>query len=127
MANALDRVKAAEAKYTAMGETAEKLESTLKNFKGEADLCYATMRELHREIKFRAEEDRRPSAGLSGGSCWWSGRWPSPWPSLGIFYGTGLCALLMLWGLGGEAERHTNGTSPRRNPQRISRASTRQL
>ena len=25
MANALDRVKAAEAKYTAMGETAEKL------------------------------------------------------------------------------------------------------
>ena len=51
MANALDRVKAAEAKYTAMSETAEKLESTLKNFKGEADLCYATMRELHREIK----------------------------------------------------------------------------
>ena len=34
MANALDRVKAAEAKYTAMAETAEKLESTLKNFKG---------------------------------------------------------------------------------------------
>ena len=51
MANALDRVKAAEAKYTAMGETAEKLESTLKNFKGTADLCYAAMRELHREIK----------------------------------------------------------------------------
>ena len=39
MANALDRVKAAEAKYTAMAETAEKLESTLKNFKGTADLC----------------------------------------------------------------------------------------
>ena len=51
MARALDRVKAAEAKYTAMGETAEKLESTLKNFKGTADLCYAAMRELHREIK----------------------------------------------------------------------------
>ena len=51
MANALDRVKAAEAKYTAMAETAEKLESTLKNFKGTADLCYAAMRELHREIK----------------------------------------------------------------------------
>ena len=33
-AEALDRVKAAEAKYTAMGETAEKLESTLKEFKG---------------------------------------------------------------------------------------------
>ena len=51
MAKALDRVKAAEAKYTAMAETAEKLESTLKNFKGTADLCYASMRELHREIK----------------------------------------------------------------------------
>ena len=51
MTKALDRVKAAEAKFTAMGETAEKLESTLKKFKGEADLCYATMRELHREIK----------------------------------------------------------------------------
>ena len=51
MANALDRVKAAEAKYPAMGETAEKLEATLKNFKGTADLCYAAMRELHREIK----------------------------------------------------------------------------
>ena len=58
MANALDRVKAAEAKYTAMGETAEKLESTLKNFKGEADLCYATMRELHREIK-KDQKDQR--------------------------------------------------------------------
>ena len=39
MANALDRVKAAEAKYTAMAETAEKLESNLKDFKGTADLC----------------------------------------------------------------------------------------
>ena len=36
MTKALDRVKAAEAKFTAMGETAEKLESTLKKFKGEA-------------------------------------------------------------------------------------------
>ena len=58
MANALDRVKAAEAKYTAMGETAEKLESTLKNFKGTADLCYAAMRELHREIK-KDQQDQR--------------------------------------------------------------------
>ena len=58
MAKALDRVKAAEAKYTAMGETAAKLESTLKNFKGEADLCYATMRELHREIK-KDQKDQR--------------------------------------------------------------------
>ena len=67
MANALDRVKAAEAKYTAMGETAEKLESTPKNFKGEADLCYATMRELHREIKFRAEEDQKAERW----AFWW--------------------------------------------------------
>ena len=67
MANALDRVKAAEAKYTAMGETAEKLESTLKNFKGEADLCYAAMRELHREIKFRAEEDQKAERW----AFWW--------------------------------------------------------
>ena len=67
MANALDRVKAAEAKYTAMVETAEKLESTLKNFKGEADLCYATMRELHREIKFRAEEDQKAERW----AFWW--------------------------------------------------------
>ena len=58
MANALDRVKAAEAKYAAMGETAEKLESTLKEFKGEADLCYAAMRELHREIK-KDQKDQR--------------------------------------------------------------------
>ena len=58
MAKALDRVKAAEAKYTAMAETAEKLESTLKNFKGTADLCYAAMRELHREIK-KDQKDQR--------------------------------------------------------------------
>ena len=58
MAKALDRVKAAEAKYEAMGETAEKLESTLKNFKGTADLCYAAMRELHREIK-KDQKDQR--------------------------------------------------------------------
>ena len=58
MANALDRVKAAEAKYTAMGSTAEKLKSTLKNFKGTADLCYAAMRELHREIK-KDQKDQR--------------------------------------------------------------------
>ena len=58
MANVLDRVKAAEAKYTAMGETTEKLESTLKNFKGTADLCYAAMRELHREIKKDQADER---------------------------------------------------------------------
>ena len=66
MANALDRVKAAEAKFTAMGETAEKLESTLKNFKGEADLCYATMRELHREIK-KDQKDQKDQRW----AFWW--------------------------------------------------------
>ena len=45
-----------------MGETTEKLEPTLKKFKGTADLCYAAMRELHREIK-------RTSVGLSGCLC----------------------------------------------------------
>ena len=58
MAKALDRVKAAEAKYEAMAATAEKLESTLKNFKGTADLCYAAMRELHREIKQDQKDER---------------------------------------------------------------------
>ena len=58
MARALDRVKAAEAKYEAMAATAEKLESTLKNFKGTADLCYAAMRELHREIKQDQKDER---------------------------------------------------------------------
>ena len=58
MARALDRVKAAEAKYEAMAATAEKLEATLKNFKGTADLCYAAMRELHREIKQDQKDER---------------------------------------------------------------------
>ena len=104
MANALDRVKAAEAKYAAMGETAEKLESTLKEFKGEADLCYATMRELQREIKFRAEEDQKAERW----AFWWLvlvvGTVAFTMAFLGNFLREGLCALLMLWGLGGEAD-----------------------
>ena len=63
MANALDRVKAAEAKYTAMVETAEKLESTLKKFKGTADTCYSAMIALQREIK-KDQKDQR-------WSFWW--------------------------------------------------------
>ena len=39
MANALDRVKVAEAKYAAMAGTAEKLEATLKKLKGTAQTC----------------------------------------------------------------------------------------
>ena len=101
MANALDRVKAAEAKYTAMGETAEKLESTLKNFKGEADLCYATMRELHREIKKGPEG---PALGFLvarvGGRDGGRGR-RHLWK---FFYGRLPCESSMLWGLGGEAD-----------------------
>ena len=46
MANALDRVKAAEAKYAALVGTAEKLEATLKKFTGTADtvLCGHALR-----------------------------------------------------------------------------------
>ena len=100
MAKALDRVKAAEAKYTAMGETAEKLESTLKDFKGTADLCYAAMRELHREIK-KDQKDQRwafwlfvlmaVNVAVVGGI-------------FGNFYGRLPCESSMLWGLGGEAD-----------------------
>ena len=59
MADALDRVKATEAKYTAMVETAEKLESTLKKFKGTADICYSAMIALQRESMraFAAQHD----------------------------------------------------------------------
>ena len=109
MANALDRVKAAEAKYTAMGETAEKLESTLKNFKGTADLCYAAMRELHREIK---KDQKRPSvAAFVVARVGGRDRWPWSEASLGIFYGRLPCESSMLWGLGGEADA---GSSQRR-------------
>ena len=58
MANALDRVKAAEAKYAAMAGTAEKLESTLKKFKGTADTCYSAMIALQREIKEDQKDQR---------------------------------------------------------------------
>ena len=47
----MDRVKAAEAKYTALVGTAEKLEATLKKFKGTADTCYSAIIALQREIK----------------------------------------------------------------------------
>ena len=59
MANALDRVKAAEAKYTALGETAEKLESTLKNFKGDRGHCaIRPCIALQREIKEDQKDQR---------------------------------------------------------------------
>ncbi len=59
MVNALDRVKAAEAKYTALVGTAEKLESTLKKLKSTTEHCLVTITGLEREIKFRAEEDQK--------------------------------------------------------------------
>ena len=60
-------MKAAEAKYTAMVEAAEKLESTLKKFKGTADTCYSAIIALQREIKFRAEEDQKAERW----AFWW--------------------------------------------------------
>ena len=100
MANALDRVKAAEAKYTAMAETAEKLESTLKDFKGTADLCYAAMRELHREIK-KDQKDQR-------WAFWWLvlvvGTVAFTMAFLGNFLREGAVRALDALGLGGEAD-----------------------
>ena len=43
MTKALDRVKAAEAKYTGMVETAEKLEATLKELKDPANSCQSSI------------------------------------------------------------------------------------
>ena len=56
MARALDRVKAAEAKYEAMAETAEKLESTLKELKSTAKSCQWSIDELRR-VADRERED----------------------------------------------------------------------
>ena len=100
--NARDRVKAAEAKYTAMAETAEKLESTLKNFKGTADLCYAAMRELHREIK-KDQKDQRWAFWLFVLMAVIVA--VKSEASLGIFR-TGGCRAnpRCSWGLGGEAD-----------------------
>ena len=67
MANALDRVKAAEAKYAALVGTAEKLEATLKKFTGTANTCYSAIIALQREIKFRAEEDQKAERW----AFWW--------------------------------------------------------
>ena len=50
MARALDRVKAAEAKYTALVATAEKLEATLKELKSTAKTCQWSIDEPHRVV-----------------------------------------------------------------------------
>ena len=66
MANALDRVKAAEAKYTAMAGTAEKLESTLKEFQGHRGpvLCGHA-----RVAQGNQKGPEGPAVGLSGCLC----------------------------------------------------------
>ena len=56
MARALDRVKAAEAKYEAMAATAEKLEATLKELKSTAKSCQWSIDELRR-VADRERED----------------------------------------------------------------------
>ena len=56
MARALDRVKAAEAKYEAMAATAEKLGATLKELKSTAKSCQWSIDELRR-VADRERED----------------------------------------------------------------------
>ena len=58
MAKALDRVKAAEAKYAAMAGTAEKLEATLKKLKGTAQTCQWSIDQLHRSVEKDKASDR---------------------------------------------------------------------
>ena len=58
MANALDRVKAAEAKYAAMAGTAEKLEATLKKLKGIAQTRQWSVDQLHRSVEKDKASDR---------------------------------------------------------------------
>ena len=50
MTKALDRVKAAEAKYTGMVEAVEKVEATLKELKSTAYSCQSSIKELHRDV-----------------------------------------------------------------------------
>ena len=51
MARALDRVKAAEAKYTGMVESAEKLQATLKELHSTAKHCQWTMESLQKSVE----------------------------------------------------------------------------
>ena len=65
MARALDRVKAAEAKYEAMAATAEKLEATLKELKSTAKSCQWSIDELRRV----ADRERKTRTRISGCLC----------------------------------------------------------
>ena len=59
MAKALDRVKAAEAKYEAMAATAEKLEATLKELKSTAKSCQWSINELRRVADRNREDENK--------------------------------------------------------------------
>ena len=58
MTKALDRVKAAEAKYEAMAATAEKLEATLKELKSTAKTCQWSLDELRRGVDRNREDEK---------------------------------------------------------------------
>ena len=59
MTKALDRVKAAEAKYEAMAATAEKLEATLKELKSTAKTCQWSLDELRRGVDRNREDENK--------------------------------------------------------------------
>ena len=60
MTKALDRVKAAESKYTGMVETAEKLEATLKELKDPANSCQSSIWDLHRAVDRHRKNEKEP-------------------------------------------------------------------
>ena len=59
MTKALDRVKAAEAKYTGMVEAVEKLEATLKELKSTAKTCQWSIDELRRGVDRNREDENK--------------------------------------------------------------------
>ena len=63
MANALDRVRAAEAKYAAMAGTTEKLEATLKKLKGTVEHCLATINGLEKGHQSSGPRRTRSTSG----------------------------------------------------------------
>ena len=79
MAKALDRVKAAEAKYEAMAATAEKLETTLKELKSTAKTCQWSLDELRRVADRNRKDENKDFwmfvslagiMGVVGGLLW---------------------------------------------------------
>ena len=72
MTKALDRVKAAESKYTGMVETAEKLEATLKELKDPANSCQSSIWDLHRAVDRHRRERERDFLDVCFGCRGWS-------------------------------------------------------